>query len=777
MFVDLKLLQKYLMIFKIPVLGFIATAILTVLSYRTLSHSIKQNEILVTENMKNRIGVEFEWRYNSQHTASVMGFLKANVTREEYLNLSRPSLDSASGSTSLGWFPKVYPEDRVKFVEQANLFYEDMDYEYAITFSPDFGVIAPRPVDDQYMYPLLFSNPMTLTYVGYDFYGPTSNNRPDSLLDLAIRLREPVSTDKIILSLFGGPSIFVDEDLNPISEEEAPVSFLIFHAVYDNEGNSYGVVGNAFEPRGFISEIAEQFGEIVTDMNVYVFRRANFVEDNYELLFDLNTFEEANPFSDLTIESVKSRGKRHYVSVLESDVGNDVSGRLSLTIVVTSNTKPDAISYVLVLIIGLVSTLLVWYTYTRVQREALINKKLSNSKSRFIAEMSHELRTPLNGIMGMTDILAYEELSRDGVDCLDDLNTCSKLLLGIISEVLDMSKIEAGKLQTNLRKEDVRQFVKKTIKIMTFYRSLNEKEEDIDLVLHIDENVPLSMISDFGKIGKILMNFIGNSIKFTNSGSINVIISCVTQLPLLNLQKNKSRTDFFKIHEGEELRYLKIIIRDTGEGMSTESMENLFQPFSQVQLGKSSDGGTGLGLVICKNFAEEMGGGVKCESEMNIGTTFTTWVQCKYFPRDASYLHGAYDQKLCIVGSHKNKVVSVNENPARILVVDDVLINLRVMGKLLNTMNIPFHTSMSGEDSIEKCKNYTYDIILMDYFMEGITGIEAGIQIKCGKMNKNAKIVILTANEYTEDIREAGFGFLQKPVNRESLKILQSNTQ
>ena len=157
---------KYLVFLRIPIIGFIITATLTVLSYRSLSSSINQNETLVTENMKNRIGVEFEWRYHSQHTASVMGFLSANVTREEYLNLSRPSLDSASGSTSLGWFPKVYPEDREKFVEQANLFYTDMDYQYAITYSPDFGIIAPRPVDDQYMYPLLFSNPMTLTYTG-----------------------------------------------------------------------------------------------------------------------------------------------------------------------------------------------------------------------------------------------------------------------------------------------------------------------------------------------------------------------------------------------------------------------------------------------------------------------------------------------------------------------------------------------------------------------------------------------------------------------------------
>lgn len=764
---------------KIPVIGGIVTALFTMFSYSILSDGIHTSENLIVEGMLKRIGVEFEFRYNLDSTSTFMEFIGTNVTVEEFFEISKPALNLATGSTSVGWFPRIYPERRDDFVENANELYKDIGLDYSIKYSPNFGLIAERPVDDQYMFPLLMSNPISMTYIGFDFYGPTAQDRPDSLMDLSINLNQPVSTDKIILSLFGGLNNYVDLDLNPVDIIEGSVSFLIFHPVIVNNGTP-GVIGSAFEPRSFINEVVSSFGEIVNDMNVYVFRKTNFIQEEgetiYELLYDLNTFEESDPFSALTPESVLSNGRQSYMSVFNSDVGNDISGRLEIILILTSETSPNKVVYSLILSVGIISTLLVWYTYSKVEKEAYLNKKLSNSKSKFISEMSHELRTPLNGIIGMADVLGYEKnITGDGRDNLDDLKTCSVLLLNIIAEVLDLSKIEAGKVEINLRKEDVRLFIKKTMRVMKFYRSMNEKDNDLDLLLHIDENVPSFMISDFSKIGKILMNFIGNAIKFTDSGSIRVIVSCDDQPPYL-LQDGKSKTSkkrCINLHEGEELRYIKITVRDTGKGMTPESMENLFQPFSQVQLGRDSDGGTGLGLVICKSFSETMGGSIKCESELGIGTTFTTWIQAKYFPRESPYLHRELEEAWIINSNVKEKVGSISERTPTVLLVDDVYINLRVAGKLLNRMDISFETASSGEEAIEKCTSYSYEIILIDYYMGGMNGVEASNEIKRGELNRNTRIIVLTANEFTDEIRDAGYGFLQKPINMDSLSILK----
>lgn len=303
---------------------------------------------------------------------------------------------------------------------------------------------------------------------------------------------------------------------------------------------------------------------------------------------------------------------------------------------------------------------------------------------------------------------------------------------------------------------------------MKFYRTYHERKEELQLNMYIDKEVPNFMVSDFDKIGKIMMNFVGNSLKFTEHGYVSLDVYWDREEPEY-VRKNKKvikgAPNFVTPHEGESIGYLRFLVKDTGHGMTPESISNIFQPFQQVQLGRASEGGTGLGLVISKSFSEHMGGCIKCESERNVGTTFTTWVQCKIYPRESKYIHGDMKEQWVIGTTEREEIVPIVSNKEVILVVDDVYINLRMMAKLFNTMGVSFHVASSGEEAVEMCKEFKYELILLDYFMGGMTGIESATEIRAKGMNIHTNIIILTANEYDEDIENSGLGYMQKPTH------------
>lgn len=339
------------------------------------------------------------------------------------------------------------PEEREDFVEKAKIVYDGTLIDYEITVGNGEGELFPRYVDDEDIFPLLYSNPITLTYTRLDFRVP---NHP---IDAAISTRRPVSTNKVILSEFGGLSEFVDENYEPISDEENPISFIVFHAVFAENDDVAGVVGSTFEPRGVISTIINSFTDSIEGIQVLVFRRRTFYGLDYELFFDLKNSEEANPFSEITVENSLGIGTNTYVAKY---VNEDLS--LDLIVIMSSETHPDPSNYMIIMVIGFLFTMGIWYVNHNLLLTSLINIKLSRAKSKFLAEMSHELRTPLNGIIGMSDLLEVEKLTNSVIECVEDLKTCGTLLLGTISEVLDFSKVEAGKIQMNTRRVDIRDF-------------------------------------------------------------------------------------------------------------------------------------------------------------------------------------------------------------------------------------------------------------------------------------------------------------------------------
>jgi len=743
--------------FVVLFVGFAISITFSMFTYFFIQNAITKNENLITKRITERIGLEFQWRYSQRHTAEVIGMFNSNLTLNEFRTITYPMLDNSNAAeTSIGWCPRVKPEDRDSFVAKANKEYEG-NIDFRITMAGGEGNLISRPVNDIEMFPLLYSNPLSSTYVGFDF------NAPVGVFSVIPEEGKPIQvSNKLILTEFGGWSRYVDENYNLIGDfrKQNPVIFVVFHPVFNRDEEDHvldGVVGITFEPRVFIEDVANSFGDTIKNMDLFVFRRKTFVENEFELIFDLNNKEEGNPFSLLTIDKVQTGLSYKHIFKEEG---------IELVVVTISNTKPSFVSFLTVGIMGVISTIIIWYINRDLHKIAMRNLKLSEAKSKFIAEMSHEFRTPLNGIIGTSDLLAGEILSPSGTECVSDLKTCGKLLYDVLSEVLDFSKIEYFKVEMNKSRINVRDHIMNTMRIITrCTRTYLERMESINMTLYVDELVPIHVNTDGEKMNKIIMNFVDNALKFTERGYVKIFITM--ENPPIRFKKIKQQQINGRISEE---RYMKIVIKDTGKGISEKNIENLFQTMNYVKLGRRSDGYTGLSMLICKSFVESMNGYIDCESTVGKGTTFTVWVEVTSFNTDPIYLYGNLEKSWKI---NPDKHTQIETSPeASVLLVDDVYLNLRLMAKTLETMGITFHVSTSGEKAVELCKKHKYDVILMDYYMGGINGVEASEEIKKSSINADTRIIIVTASEYDDKIKKSGLAYMQKPISKEFLQNL-----
>jgi len=680
---------------------------------------------------------------------AVMEYFNSTITPGDFDILSSPTLNNVDGYSGIGWFPRVLPEDRQSFIEYANTFYNGT---FNIrTYSAD-GKIIPRPFDNQPIYPLFLGNPLAEHYVGFDNYIPW---KPE--FDEAACTGLPVSTNKLVLAEFAGPSSFQGNIV------EYPIAYLVLHPVY-KEGQISGMLINFIHPRGVLIETVKIFEDQVKDMNVFVFRKKNY-EDGLELLFDYRHQEEDNVLSTFGVEDSLLSNDNSYIEHLVSDASD-------LTVVMTSSTSPSIVSVVAIGFAGFLFTTIIWYMYSNVLRVSIMNKFLSTNKSKFIAEMSHELRNPLNGIRGMVEVVSATTTDPTNIQCLDDMTTCSNMLLDMITDTLDFSKIESGKIQMIEGRASIKDFTASIMRLMSFYTRSTKVISSVKLILEMDETIPETpVISDFTKLNRIIMNLVSNSIKFTQSGYIKVSLSVVKDVP-----KHNSGNTFLcdKYEDDVDISYLRITVEDSGSGMSQSCVNNLFKPFTQVQLGRVSTGGTGLGLVICKSFAEHMGGMITCKSVVDTGTTFTVWVRI-YSCDNTSHIL-PYEEEWMIRDSqsgstmeHVKDVKDVGEETIDLLIVDDSTVNIRLIEMFLRDTGKTYDSAYSGEEALHKCERVRYRNVFLDYHMGGINGVDAGRMIHESRLNSSARISILTADEYSPEIKQSGFAFIQKPFTRKDI--------
>ncbi len=377
-------------------------------------------------------------------------------------------------------------------------------------------------------------------------------------------------------------------------------------------------------------------------------------------------------------------------------------------------------------------------------------EKASIAKSEFLANMSHEIRTPMNAIIGLNDIIMEECGDTEIYGHAKDVQSAAKNLLAIINDILDLSKVEAGKMELVCEDYYLKVVANEIIAMMDMAAS----QRGLILKYECDETIPCRYNGDDGRIKQILINILNNAIKFTNKGYVRAYITG-------------------KPGRNEEEEQLIFHVEDTGCGIREEDLAKIFEDFRQVDSKRNrSAEGTGLGLAIVKHLVELMEGTIEIESTYGKGTTVTITIPQKIVDRRPI-------SEMPQIPQAEQKITDSFTAPGvKVLIVDDNVINRKVARRFLKNYGFDLTEAESGPEAIELVRTVRYDIIFMDHMMPGMDGIEAAdiIRRNCGENGTAPVIVALTANVMEgmrEHFLECGFqDFISKPLDRKELNQL-----
>lgn len=370
-------------------------------------------------------------------------------------------------------------------------------------------------------------------------------------------------------------------------------------------------------------------------------------------------------------------------------------------------------------------------------------ERANRAKSRFLATMSHEIRTPLNGMLGLTQIMLSEDISDAHRNYLDIIQTSGKELTQLINDILDFSKIENGNLNLEKTQFNFRKVI--TANIQPYKRLAEEK--GLALSCHLDGSLPEEVIGDPNRISQITTNLIGNAIKFTEQGSIELTFSLLSGT-------------------GDEV-HIQGVIKDTGIGIPKETQSVIFQSFTQADDTITRKyGGTGLGLSIVKSVLQQMKGDITVQSPIDPvskrGSAFTFSMKLQ-LPEQQS-------QNGSVNGKGREHITF--RKPLHILIVDDNKVNLLVARKMVGKFGAQVTTAESGKEAIRMVQsNIPYDLVLMDIQMPELDGYETTMELR--RLNYTKPILALSANAYSDDVQtsiDSGMNdHLQKPYTEEQL--------
>ena len=397
------------------------------------------------------------------------------------------------------------------------------------------------------------------------------------------------------------------------------------------------------------------------------------------------------------------------------------------------------------------------YLYEKQQAKILETDRLlqvaNDAKSQFLANMSHEIRTPINGIIGMNTMLLKELDNGNTEDVMEyakNIQSASQTLLSLINDILDISKIESGKMEIVPVEYDLFSILNDCYN-MNFIRAL---EKNLTLELEIEESLPAILYGDEVHVRQIINNLLSNAVKYTEKGSVLLRMSAIEQ-------DDKDVT-------------LRIEVKDTGIGIKEENLEKLFQNFTRIDVEKNRNiEGTGLGLSLTKKLIDLMGGEIQVQSEYGVGSIFTVILKQGVA---STHKMGSFDEKYRAYIQQEEKT---NENriapSARVLLVDDVRMNLRVAQGLLSSTLATIDIAGGGEECLQMMHEKKYDIVFLDHMMPGLDGMATLKTLKADNThpNQNTPVIALTANAIVgakEMYMNAGFSdYITKPIQEKEI--------